>query len=135
MTQLQPLQKLQLIVERNDDELWGRVKVKGNLIYDTSNNLESLKKRIKQVVLEQEGVKIESFDISYDLTSFFESHSYLSISDIAKRTDINPGLMRQYASGNKYPSEERVKAIEHAIREIGKELSKVHLHKTKREFV
>jgi hypothetical protein len=37
--------------------------------------------------------------------------------------------MSHYASGIKFPSEERVKEIEAAIREIGKELSKVKLHK------
>ena len=42
--------------------------------------------------------------------------------------------MRQYSSGLKFPSEERVKEIESAIREIGKELSKIKLHKRDREY-
>ncbi len=119
----------QLIVEKKDGELWGRVTIKGTLIYDYSNTLQSLKNKLKELILEFENKKVDDFEVSYDLTSFFESHSYLNITDIAKRAEINPTLMRQYAAGIKFPSEDRVKQIEHAIREIGKELTKVKLHK------
>jgi len=37
--------------------------------------------------------------------------------------------MRQYAAGIKFPSLERVKRIEGAIRSIGKELARIRLHK------
>ena len=125
--------KTQLIVERGDGELWGRITVKGNLVVDSAKTLETLKKKFKASAYEIEGVKIDDFEISYDLTSFFEQFSFLNISDIAKRTGINPGLMRQYASGVKFPSEDRVKDIEEAIRNIGKELSKIKLHKPQKE--
>lgn len=125
---------LKLVVEKTDGELWGSVKVKGNLIYDYANNLQNLMNKLKNLIYEFEKVEVDHFEISYDLTSFFENHSYLNISDIAKRAGINPGLMRQYASGNKFPSEDRVMEIEDAIREIGKELSKVKLHKSIREY-
>ena len=62
--------------------------------------------------------------------AFFETYSYLNISDIAKVAGINPGLMRQYSSGNKFPSKERVKEIEKAVKKIGRELTQVNLHKS-----
>lgn len=37
--------------------------------------------------------------------------------------------MRQYATGIKFPSEERVKQIQEAIRTIGKELAKIKIVK------
>jgi len=126
--------KTQLIVEKADGELWGRVKVKGNLIVDSAKTLEALKKKIANLVYEFEEVQVGEFEISYDLTSFFEEYSFLNISDLAKRAGINPTLMRQYVSGNKYPSEERVQEIENAVKAIGKELTRVKLHKPQRQL-
>lgn len=125
---------LQLIVEKHDGELWGRTKVRGNLITDSAQTLDALKKQMKELVYDFENVEVEDFEVSYDLTSFFEQYSFLNISDVAKRASINPTLMRQYASGKKFPSEERVHEIENAIRAIGKELSKVKLHKAQKEL-
>ena len=122
-----------LVVERSGDEFWGRITINGTLITDSAPSIESLKKKIKKLAKESEGIEVANFDLSYDLTSFFEQHPGLSISEIARFADINPGLMRQYASGIKYPSEERVKVIETAIREYGKELSKIKLHKPEKQ--
>jgi transcriptional regulator with XRE-family HTH domain len=121
--------KTQLIVEKSDGELWGRIKIKGDLIADSAPTLSSLQKQLKQLALDFEGVEITEFEVSYDLTSFFTQYSFLNISDVAKKAGVSAGLMRQYASGTKYPSEERVKEIESAIHLIGKELLKVKLHK------
>ena len=96
-----------LIVEKADGELWGRVKIKETLITDSATTLSALEKNLKDLIQDFEGVEVSEFEVSYDLTSFFDNHSYLNISDIAKRAGINQALMRQYASGNKFPSEER----------------------------
>ena len=125
--------KTQLIVERSDGMLTGRVTVNKNLILDQADNLQSLKKQIKNLVYEFENTVVEEFDVVYDLTSFFVAHP-LNIADVAKKAGINASLMRQYASGNKFPSEERLKEIEGAIHEIGKELTKIKLNKPQREL-
>ena len=124
-------QKIPLIVEKTGGELWGRVKINNNLIVDSANSLSALKQQIKALVQDLETVTVEDFEVNYDLTSFFEENP-LNIADVAAKSGINPGLMRQYASGVKYPSGERLKEIETAIREIGKQLSKVSLHKPER---
>jgi len=121
--------RIPLIVEKSGKDLWGRITVGDALIVDFASTLETLKKKLAKLVKDDFSIEVSGFDISYDLTSFFEQYSYLSISDIARKTGINPALMRHYASGIKFPSEERVKEIESAIREIGRELSKVRLHK------
>jgi hypothetical protein len=118
-----------LIVEKSDGELWGRVKLKGNLIIDSASSLEVLKKKMKGLIYDFEDLEVDNFNISYDLTSFFEQHPFISISEIANKSGINYGLMRQYSIGYKFPSSERVKKIEMAIRGIGKELTKIKLHK------
>lgn len=126
--------KAQLIVEKSEGQLWGRVKIRGNLIYDYASSLASLEKKLKELILDFENVEITEFEVSYDLTSFFEDHKYLNISEIATKAGISLVLMRQYSSGAKFPSEERVKQIENAIKEIGKALTKVRLHKPVKEY-
>ncbi len=49
----------------------------------------------------------------------------LNISSIAKRAGMNPGLLRQYASGVKHPSREQAKKIEDSIHKIANELREV----------
>lgn len=129
------LSKVSLIIESTGIEFWGRVNINNNLIVDVADTIPALIASMKKVIYDIEEIEVESFDISFDLTTFFEQHSYLNISTIATRAGISPILMRQYASGVKFPSAERVKTIEKAIREIGRELVKANLHKTKREIV
>ncbi len=119
---------LKLVVEKTEDGFWGRVDINNNLITEYAPSLDTLKKQMKKLIFEIENIEVEEFDVSYDLTSFFKQYSFLNISDIAKRTSINSTLMRQYAAGIKYPSLERVKSIETAIRSIGKELAKIKIH-------
>lgn len=128
------ISKISLIVEKADGELWGRVRVKGNLIVDSAASLAALKKQLKKLILDFEEVEVEDFEISYDLTSFFEQYPYINISEVAAKAGIDYAMMRQYSSGKKYPSEVRIKKIEQAIHEIGKELSKVKLHKPVKEY-
>ncbi len=46
---------------------------------------------------------------------------------IAREAGINPGLMRQYVSGIKNPSSDRMKKIEGVIHQIGNQLRKTKL--------
>ena len=119
---------LKLVIEKAEDGFWGRVDINNNLITEYALSLDTLKKQMKKLIFKIENIEVEEFDVSYDLTAFFEQYSYLNISDIAKRTSINSTLMRQYAAGIKYPSIERVKSIETAIRSIGRELAKIKIH-------
>ena len=119
---------LKLVIEKAEDGFWGRVDINNNLITEYALSLDTLKKQMKKLIFKIENIEVEEFDVSYDLTAFFEQYTYLNISDIAKRTSINSTLMRQYAAGIKYPSIERVKSIETAIRSIGRELAKIKIH-------
>ncbi|MEI2738123.1 MAG: hypothetical protein V9F01_05015 [Chitinophagaceae bacterium] len=124
--------KPQLIVEVSDGNLWGRIKINGNLIVESASSLEALQKKMKGLIFDFEELEINQFNISFDLTSFFQQHPFINLAEIANKTGINYGLMRQYSSGVKFPSEYRVRKIEQAIRDIGKELSKIKLHKTRK---
>ena len=120
--------KPKLIIERSDNKFFGRVTVNNNLIIDHADSIQNLNKQLKKLVYKFENVAVEEFNVVYDLTSFFTAHP-LNIGDVAKKAAISPVLMRQYASGIKFPSEDRLQQIEKAINEIGRELSKVKLSK------
>ena len=117
-------------MERTAGDLWGRVFINNNLIIDSAKSLDALKRSLQLLILTIENISFEDadFEVCYDLTSFFEENP-LNISDVASKAGISAGLMRQYASGAKFPSVDRLREIEAAIRQIGKELSKVRLHK------
>ncbi len=124
--------KPQLIVEKSDGTLWGRVKVNGNLIVDSASTLDKLKNKMKNLIFDFEELKVDDFILSFDLTTFFEQYPFINIMEIANKSGINYGLMRQYSIGYKFPSEERVRKIEDTIREIGRQLSKIKLHKAQK---
>jgi hypothetical protein len=134
--------KIEIIIEKNDGLLWGRVEGMGNHLLTpygetTDKVIENLKELV-QDYLAHEGKKDKywnkvnlkniDFEFKYDLQAFFTEHDYLKISSVAKHADINPGLLRQYASGVKYPSPDQAKKIETAIREIAQELQGISIY-------
>ncbi|MCW3109479.1 MAG: hypothetical protein JWQ09_3985 [Segetibacter sp.] len=134
-------EKLEVIIERNDALLWGRTEVGDQLFTPYGETIDKLLINLKELItdhVEHEGsgdefwtkIDVENLDIElkYDLQAFFMEHNYLKISAIAQQAGINPGLVRQYASGVKYPSLEQAKKIETAIHKIAKTLQEVAIH-------
>ncbi len=120
------MKPLMLIVEKSQGELWGRVHYEDDLLVTNARTVESLERKMKTLLkdfheLEPRDVQ---FERHYDLTAVFEKFDYLKISTIAELAEINPALLRQYASGIKHPSAKQAKKVEHAIHKIGAELSK-----------
>lgn len=122
--------KLKLIVEGAEDgSVWGRIMYKGDLLTSSAENVKALEASFKEQL---EGFYDLSpadinFEIEYDIQGFFDMHSYLNISAIAEKAEINKALLRQYATGHKYPSSDQVTKIKKAIHEIGKDLSRVNI--------
>ncbi len=129
-------ERIEVIIEKNDGLLWGRVEDKGNFMptpygTTTAKVIENLKELLTDY-LKHEGkrdpywskVQLNNleFDFSYDLESYFQEHDYLKISSVAEQAGMNAGLVRQYASGVKFPSGEQAKKIRVAIKKIAKEL-------------
>lgn len=59
-------------------------------------------------------------EYKYDLQSFFNYFSYFNINEVARRADINPSLLRQYASGCKKAGEktyQRLSCCFHSIKQ------------------
>ncbi len=132
------VEKLEIIIEKNDGFLWGRVENKGKFMptpYGTSTAkvIFNLKELINDYI-KHEGKKDPywskvdinniAFEFKYDLESYFQEHDYLKISSIAEIAGMNPSLIRQYASGVKYPSAEQAEKLQKAIRKIARELAR-----------
>lgn len=129
---------LEIIIEKNDGLLWGRIENLGNFTptpygRNTAEVIKNLKTLIAEYIAnEGKGDKFWSkldlanldFEFSYDLQAYFQEHDYLKITSVAQQAGLNPGLVRQYASGVKYPSEEQADKIRMAINKIANELLK-----------
>ena len=133
--------KIEIIVEKNDGLLWGRVEIADQLFTPYGETVELLVNNLKDLMkdyVQNEGKTIKFWenmdvenlkvDLKYDLEAFFLEHNYLKITAIAEQAGINPGLVRQYASGVKHPSSEQAKKIEIAIHKIAKELQEVSIY-------
>ena len=120
--------KVQLILEKGSGSLWGRVSFGKELIVDSAVSLQALEKKLRKVLNDFHQLKDVEFDYAYDLTVFFEKFNFLNQSKIAELSGINPGLLRQYASGVKHPSKEQANKIQLAIRELANELKAVKIY-------
>ena len=120
---------LELVIENaKAGELWGRVLFEEDLLVDSAENVEELQKKMKLLLSDFHDLQPDSitFEISYDLSAFFESFSYLKISEIAKYAGLNASLLRHYVAGSKTASKAQVMKLEEAIKRVSTELAQVH---------
>ena len=67
-------------------------------------------------------VLYSAFTLADDLQVFFAEHSEVNAAVIARKSGINPSLLRQCSSGHKHPSKDRSKMVKEAIHSFAKEL-------------
>jgi transcriptional regulator with XRE-family HTH domain len=85
-----------------------------------------LEQKFKKLLNDFEGLDMDKIEFVhlYDVYALFQQFDFLNISKIAGRAGINPGLMRQYASGVKHPSLARAKEIENVLHELAAQMGK-----------
>lgn len=119
------METIALIIESTrDGKYWGRVQYDDNLIIEDASSVLELQRKMKGLLKDWHSLdpKQISFDLQYDIAGLFDEKKFLNAAVIAERAGINKSLMRQYASGIKFPSLERAKQIEQVIHELGKEM-------------
>ncbi|MDB5091554.1 MAG: hypothetical protein JWR09_5548 [Mucilaginibacter sp.] len=121
---------IELIIEKGEKGVWGRVNYNDNLITEEAGNLNDLELKLKELLHDFEDVDPESisFDLKYDVYSLFEQFDFLNISKVAKYAGIHPGLLRQYASGVKHPSLTQVKKIEETLHRLAGQMQKASVY-------
>ena len=125
--------KVNVTIERaKDGSFWcqtdtailgGYLTATGKTVQEAKEDLAECMEEAKDI-LEAEGKVFPEveFTYKYDLQSFFNYFSFLNVSDIAKRSGVNPSLMRQYASGIKNAGEKTYIRLASCIQNIGREL-------------
>lgn len=134
--------KLKVIIEKNESELWARMEGIGYFMPTTVGNttkelldnltllIEDYKKHegAEDEAWNQVDVSQLEYEFVYDLQAFFQEFSFLKQTKIAKLAGLNPGLVRQYASGVKHPSGDQAMKIENAIHKLAQELQAVSIY-------
>ena len=124
------MQKILLVIEKGKGkDLWGRVTFDDNLIVDSAPSIDLLREKMAGLLCDFHDLPVSEigFDIAYDLTAVFSEKAYLNLSVVAQKLGINRSLMAQYASGNKFPSAERARAIEQTIHGLGRDLLNIRI--------
>ncbi|MEM9390992.1 MAG: type II toxin-antitoxin system HicB family antitoxin [Bacteroidota bacterium] len=130
---------IKVFVEKAEDgTYWGNTQNIPGVVSAYGSSLEELKDNLKAAfddyieVAENEKEKwakevkkMNQWDYQMNLEAFFDLIPEIKISAIGKKAKINESLMRQYVSGKAAASEERVKLIEKAIHELGRELQSI----------
>jgi hypothetical protein len=134
--------KLQVIIEKGNDVLYGRIE--GSRLFTPTTSADTKKEVLSNLKMlikdyqENEGaednywnkvdVDTVEFELLFDLQSFFEEFDWITASAIARHAGMNESLVRQYAAGKKFPSLEQAKKIQAVIRELSKPLQKLSIH-------
>lgn len=136
------MKTLSIVIEKDDtDEIAGSIDQPGLGMLTTVGNsekevIDNLKMLVADHIIHEgqddpdwkdEDVANIDFTVEYNLTSFFVVYDELKIGSIAKLSGINPGLMRQYASGVKTASVNQVSKIQVAVHTLGERLTKISL--------
>ena len=131
-------QKIALVIEGSSEgDVWGRVVCEDNLIVESAADITKLKRKMKKLLNDFHSLAADEvdFEIQYDITGLFEDKKYLNASVVADLAGISRGLMRQYAAGIKYPSEDRLKKIETTIHSLGNELASIKVAPPKKKVL
>lgn len=109
--------------QTENDILGGYLSATGKTVQEAKEDLsECLEEAREDLRSEGKIVPEVEFTYKYDLQSFFNYFSFLNVSDIAKRSGVNPSLMRQYASGVKNAGERTYQRLSACVQSITREL-------------
>lgn len=125
---------IQIRVEKDaSGNYWGNSLDKKIIVTAEGNTMEDLKKNISEAfefavedLANAEDYADVTFEYQMEIASFFNLIPEIKISKLADKAHINASLMRQYASGKTYVSENRLKDIQKTVHELGQELLSVN---------
>jgi len=67
----------------------------------------------------------KGYKFEVDLESVFDLIPEVNISQLAKKGNLNPGLLRQYVSGTKKASEAQTEKVMKAIKDVSVKLNSI----------
>lgn len=124
------MKKYLAVIENNEDAFFAYVKGLDGCVAG-AHSYEELKQNLIENIFEFQNGKIskEDFDIEFeiDLSGLFDLLPEINITQFAKLIKMNPGLLRQYASGVKHASENQAFKIKHALNQLSKKLQSIQI--------
>ncbi|MCD8297846.1 MAG: pilus assembly protein HicB [Prevotella sp.] len=95
----------------------------GESAKETIEDLYVAEKEMREIK-EEKGKEMPELEykFKFDIGSFFNYYSYLSVTGVAKRAGMNASVLRRYATGAKTPKAKTMQRIEECLRNIGIEL-------------
>ena len=127
---------MKVTVEKHkDDTYWGTITVASGVVASYGNTLAELKENVQQAYADHYELAVKlgedyakeldpqpSFTYLLNLKNMFHLLPEVKISNIAKKANINPSLLRQYKTGKTEASEEQAKKVLKAMHQLGEEL-------------
>jgi hypothetical protein len=129
------MMNVKFIVEKGPEGYWAyREEPRNDLITTMADTLTELKDNIVEAynLYQSENPKKqitrEQIKLEFDLPSFFELYSgVITATGIGKRIGMQKTLISAYVNGKKRPSENQVKKILLAVKELGRELADLEI--------
>jgi predicted RNase H-like HicB family nuclease len=127
---------MKVTVEKHKDgTYWGTIAVASGVVASYGKTLAELKENVQQAYADHYELAVElgedyakeldpqpSFTYLLNLKNMFHLLPEVKISNIAKKANINPSLLRQYKTGKTEASEEQAKKVLKAMHQLGEEL-------------
>lgn len=106
-----------------NDVFGGKLNSAGASVEDAKDDLQICLEDAREAFVEEGGKAYDvEFYYKYDLQSFFDYFSFLNVTEIAKKANINPSLMRQYVRGIKNAGEKTYDRLSNCMAKITKDL-------------
>jgi len=92
-----------------------------------ANSIQQLDEEIKAECKKYCGLTAIAIEHTYDVTAVFEEFDFINKTGFARFIDLNPSLVRQYASGVKNPSKKQMNKILNGFFAIANQMNKIAL--------
>lgn len=127
---------INVILEKQNDGLWGRVEIPGLLIVTRGCSSDCVTNVLKALLMEY--VLEEAFQHSstvaslpflhlYDTTAVWNLVKQLKASHISEQIGIDMELIGQFMTGNTHPCAETASRLEKSIQDLGRQLMEVSI--------
>ena len=130
---------MNVIVEKHKDgTYWATITALPGVVASYGNTLAELKENLQQAYADHYDLAVElgedyvtelepnpTFTYLLNLRNIFNLLPEVKVSNIAKKANINPSLLRQYKTGKAEASEEQANKVLKAMHQLGEELLSV----------
>lgn len=135
------MKKIKVTVRKENGVYWGNTENIEGIVVADGNSLQELKENMQEAfashleVCEQDQdwdfvnryKKGVEFVYEIELDGICKQLPELNLTQLARRLNISPAMMRKYATGRTRASEKRLLEIQNGIHAIGKELQQITL--------